>query len=262
MRLSRIFLIFIGLGLGPTGAFAQGNGPVADSNLGLHHESEIGYIVVGGNAKSQSFSGKQATVYQWEKDLLKFTGHYLSTRAQNQATGNVEGTAENWSLALREEHIFVPNQFNMFLQAGLNKDRFVGINLGNSYDLGVKYFWISSDTTKFFSEIGYKYLKEDLATVIAGTRVDTDLESHFARVFSQIDYAFSPTTKFGLWVEYLPDLKNEDNYRINFSPYALAVLSDTFSLKFGYEGQYRNTPVTGKIERLDYRHVTALIARF
>lgn len=238
------------------------NASADNANLGLHHESEIGYIVVGGNAKSQSFSGKQMTSYQWEKDMLKLTGHYLSTKAQNQTTRAVEGTAENWSVALREEHIFIQDKFNMFVQAGLNKDRFVGINLGNSYDLGVKYFWVSNDSIKLFSELGYKYLKEDLRTVVATVTRDVDLESHFARLFSQIDYTHSPTMKLGLWVEYLPDMKNEENYRINFSPYALAILSDTFSLKFGYEGQYRNTPVAGKTERMDYRHVTALIAKF
>ncbi len=81
-------------------------------------------------------------------------------------------------------------------------------------------------------------------------------------MFTQFDYEYGPSIKFGLWVEYLPDMKNEENYRFNFSPYMLAILSNTFSLKFGYEGYYRNTPVTPNVERLDYRHVTALIAKF
>ena len=66
----------------------------AEAKLGLHHESELGYIVVGGNAKSQSFSGKQATWNQWDMDLLKLTGHYLNARAQDQTTKAVVGTAE------------------------------------------------------------------------------------------------------------------------------------------------------------------------
>lgn len=226
--------------------------------LGLHHESELGYIVVGGNAKSQSFSGKQATTYQWTNDLLKFTGHYLNAKAQNQATRAVEGTAENWSAALREEHTFITDKFNGFVQAGVSGDRFVGVELGQAYDLGAKYFWISDDSIKFFSELGYRYLHEDLEL----NNVKSELESHFVRAYTQIDYIYSPSIKFGLWVEYLPNLKDNENYRVNFSPYMLAILSDTFSLKFGYEGYYRNLRVGTNPERLDYRHVTALIAKF
>lgn len=232
--------------------------PAAEDIYGLHHESELGYIVVGGNAKSQSFSGKQSTVYQWQEDALKLTGHYLSARAQNQATRAVEGTAENWSVALREEHIFKKDWFNGFVQAGLTGDRFVGVELGQAYDVGAKYFWVSNDSIKFFSEAGYRYLHEDLEI----NNVSGELESHFLRLFTQMDYTYSPTVKFGFWVEYLPDLKNEDNYRLNFSPYVLAILSNTLSLKFGYEGYYRNVPVGTNTEYLDYRHVTALIAKF
>jgi len=226
--------------------------------LGLHHESELGYIVVGGNAKSQSFSGKQATWYQWDRDLLKLTGHYLSTKAQNQTSRQVEGTAENWSAALREEHAFVPDKFAMYVQAGVRGDRFVGVELGQAYDLGVKYHWFNTDTLKFFSELGYQYLHEELEL----NGVTGELESHFIRVYSQIEYQYTPSIKVGLWAEYLPNMKDEDNYRVNFSPYLLAILSDTFSLKFGYEGNYRNIPVGTNVERLDYRHVTALIAKF
>jgi hypothetical protein len=230
----------------------------AADKLGLHHESELGYIVVGGNAKSESFSGKQNTSYQWDNDLLKFTGHYLNAKAQNQQTRAVEGTAENWSANLRYERTFIPEKFNGFTQAGVRGDRFVGVQLGQAYDIGGKYFWVANDSVKFFSELGYQYLHEDLKL----NQIESVLESHFIRLFTQIDYTYSESIKFGLWAEYLPNLKDEDNYRINFSPYMLAILSDTFSLKFGYEGYYRNLPVGTNTERLDYRHVTALIAKF
>jgi putative salt-induced outer membrane protein YdiY len=228
----------------------------SEAKLGLHHESELGYIVVGGNAKSESFSGKQATSYQWTTDLLKLSAHYLNTRAQNQTTKELEGTAENWSVQLREEHVIAPDKFSVFAQAGINGDRYIGVDLGQSYDLGVKYFWIVNTGFKFFSEAGYRYLHEDLVAPA------DYLESHFLRIYSQADYTFSPTVSLGLWAEYLPDIKEEDNYRVNFSPYVLTILNETFSLKFSYEGNYRNIPVAPNTERMDYRHVTALIAKF
>ena len=231
------------------------------AKMGLHNESELGYIVVGGNAKSQSFSGKQATWYQFDSDLLKFSGHYLSSQAQNPTTRTTQGTAENWSAVLRYEHIVIPNTFNVFAQAGVRGDRFIGVDLGQFYDIGGKYFWVSNETFKFFSELGYQYLKEDFKEDY-NAATPSSKDAHFLRLFTQADYTYSPTIKFGLWVEYLPNLKDEENYRINFSPYMMAMLSNTFSLKFGYEGYYRNEPVSPNTIRMDYRHVTALIAKF
>jgi len=232
----------------------------AEAKLGLHHESELGYIVVGGNAKSQSFSGKQATWNQWDLDLLKLTGHYLNARAQDQTTKAVVGTAENWSAELREEHSIVKDKFDVFAQAGVNGDRFVGVDFGNAYDLGVKYFWISNESFKFFSEAGFRYLHEDL--IQAAPADPRYRESDFIRLYTQADYIYSPTVNFGLWVEYLPDMKDSENYRINFSPYVTAILNKTFSLKFSYEANYRNVPVAPNTVYMDYRHTTALIAKF
>lgn len=231
------------------------------AKMGLHNESELGYIVVGGNAKSQSFSGKQGTWYQFDSDLLKLSGHYLSSQAQNQTTRQLEGVAENWSANLRWEHIYIPDTFNVFTQAGARGDRFIGVDLGQAYDVGVKYFWISNDSFKFFSEGGYQYLKEEFKDDL-NPATPAYREAHFIRLYSQFDYIYTPSIKFGLWAEYLPDMKEADNYRVNFSPYMMAILSDTFSLKFGYEGYYRNLPVSPNTIRYDFRHVTALIAKF
>lgn len=229
--------------------------------MGLHHESELGYIVVGGNAKSQSFSGKQGTWYQFDNDLVKLNGHYLNSQAQNQATRQLEGVAENWSASLRWEHIYIPETFSVFSQAGVRGDRFIGVDFGQLYDAGVKYYLISGESFKWFAEGGYQFLKEEFRDD-ANPATPAYLESHFIRLFTQADYIYSPSIKFGLWVEYLPDLKEEENYRVNFSPYMMAILSDTFSLKFGYEGYYRNMPVAPNTIRFDFRHVTALIAKF
>jgi hypothetical protein len=236
---------------------------IAEKNekLGLHNESELGYIVVGGNAKSQSFSGKQSTWYQFDSDILKLNAHYLNTKAQNQTTRQLEGIAENWSASLRFEHIYIADTFNVFTQAGARGDRFIGVDFGQSYDVGAKYFWVSSEKIKLFSELGYQYLKEEFKDD-SNPLTSSYNESHFIRLYSQIDYIHTDSVKFGLWVEYLPDIKEQDNYRFNFSPYMMAVLSDTFSLKFGYEGYYRNLPVAPNTIRFDYRHVTALIAKF
>lgn len=236
----------------------QAGAQVDPAKMGLHHTSELGYIVVGGNAKSESLSAKQETWYQFSSDLVKLKGQYLRSSALNKASGQSEETAKNWSVALRWEHIYTPDKLSVFTEAGLLGNQFIGLDLGQQYGLGVKYFLMSSETFKWFAEFGYQYLREDF---VAGAD-PIYKESHFARLYSKVEYIHSPSIKFGLWAEYLPDIKDTDNYRVNFGPEVLAVLSETFSLKFGYEGFYRSIPVIPTNERLDFRHTTALIANF
>ncbi len=257
MRFLLIAFLFIS-----STAMAQSSQTATDQDkLGFHHESELGYIVVGGNAKSQSFSGKQESTYTMENDLLKWKAHYLNARARNQQSGLVEGTAENWSTSLREEHIFTPEQFSSYLEAGILGNRFIGLDIGQNYGVGAKYFLVSNESFKWFAELGYQYLHEEFIDDGVAT-TQSYREAHFIRLYSKVEYSYSPTVKFGIWGEYLPDMKDDENYRINFGPDILVILNDTLSLKFGYEGYYRNLPVAPNTIRFDFRHVTALIAKF
>lgn len=245
-----------------TTVFAQA---VEEDELGLHNESELGYIVVGGNAKSESFSAKQDTWYQWKKDLARFKAAYLNTSAQvtdnttTPPTTSEQRTAENWSTTLRWEHI-VSKKFNTYTEAGLLKDHFRGIDLAQSYGLGGKYYWLKDKGLEFFSELGYQYLKEDLDVTL--TQPNLYREAHFVRVYTQIDYSYTKSTKVSLYVEYLPDLKDSENYRVNFGPSLVAILNDTFSIKFSYDGKYRNIPAIAFGEYLDFSHTTSLVAKF
>lgn len=229
-----------------------------DLKPGFHHTSELGYIVVGGNAKSTSLSAKQDSSYQWSHDLLRLKAHYLRSDALNKTNGQVEETAKNWSGTLRWEHIYYPEKLSVFSEAGALSNEFIGLDFGQQYGLGLKYYLLSIETVKWFAEFGYQYLHEEF---IPGSN-PTYREAHFARLYSKVEYIYSPTIKFGFWAEYLPDLKEQENYRFNFGPEVLAVLSETFSLKFGYEGFYRNLPVAPNTIRMDFRHTTALIANF
>ena len=232
-----------------------------ENKLGLHHTSELGYIVVGGNAKSTSLSAKQETWYQMTENLVKLKAQYLRSSAMDPATRQVNETAKNWSTSLRWEHIYSPDKLSVFSEAGILGNEFIGLELGQQYGLGVKYFLMASDNFKWSAEFGYQYLHEEFVTNIDPAQ-PTYREAHFARLYSKAEYSYSPSVKCSLWVEYLPDIKDSENYRFNFGPEVLTVLSETFSLKFGYEGFYRNIPVNPNPIRLDFRHTTALIANF
>lgn len=272
----RIFLAVILLS---SAAFAE------DREPGLYNQSELGYVVTGGNAESETTSVKQKSEYLWLNDKIRFTGHYI------QASGLVDTptptapnaqsnrtTAENWSAALRYDRVITPKWFNAYLGYGWRGDRFQGVSEGQDIDFGGTYFTANKKEFKHFFELGYRYTREfytadprdvaiangeDPTTACSGVGQCRYPEFHYIRIFTQADYAYSKTFTMGLWFEYLPSITNfSEDQRINFSPYITSVLTDIFSLKVAYESRYRFKAAIPGNEYTDFTFTTSLLANF
>ncbi len=242
---------------------------------GLTNETQLGYVVVGGNAQSETTSVKHLTKYNWEYDTLKFTGHYIQSSGlvdaptpTNPDAEEERTTAENWAATARYERVITPKWFKTFVAHGWYGDRFQGVREGNSTDIGAKYYTANSEKLKQFFELGYRYTRELLTLdpppneeVGVGNRIMP--EYHYARIYAQIDYTYSKSFSFGAWIEYLPSVVNfAEDQRINYSPYLTSILTDVFSLKVSYEGRYRYKPAVVGNELTDYTFTTALVASF
>ncbi|MCB0376858.1 MAG: DUF481 domain-containing protein [Bdellovibrionales bacterium] len=233
----------------------------AEEKKALGHESSLGYVVTGGNSSSETTSFKQATEYDWSYGLLKLTGHYIQTQGLDVTTNKTNQTAENWSAALRYEKVITPERFNLFAQHGWRGDRFQNVREAKDTDVGAKYFWLKNDTSKFFTELGYRYTKELYVT--ADPEKGIHPEYHFVRLFNQYDYSYSKSVNLGLWIEFLPDINDfAESQRINYSPYLTSVLSDLFSLKVAYEGRYRFKAAAPGLKYQDYTFTTSIIAKY
>lgn len=239
---------------------------MAEEKPGLANETGLGYVVTGGNSKSETTSFNEKLIYAWTRDILRLTGHYIQTSGYDKTTKQNNQTAENWSANLRFEKVIAPSTFNAFVGHGWYGDRFQGVREGNSTDIGGKYFFVSNDSIKLFSELGYRYTRELLIAPAApdvgvGSRIMP--EYHYARLYTQIDYTHSKTLTLGAWIEYLPSITSfSEDQRLNYSPYMTSVLTDIFSLKVAYEGRYRYKPAVVGNELTDYTFTTSLIAKF
>ncbi len=246
-----------------------------EEKVGLENETALGYVVTGGNSESETTSLKHRTTYNWTRDVLQLTGHYIQTSGVDTETDTKNVTAENWAATLRYEKVFEPKWFNGFVSHGWRGDRFQGVQYGHDTDIGVKYFTANSEKYKQFFEVGYRYTREDL--VVPDTQAEIDEykenrvgvgnlfypEYHYARLYAQADYTYSKSFSLGAWVEYLPSVTNFSNdQRLNYSPYLTSVLTDIFSLKVAYEGRYRYKLAPGATKYTDFTFTTALIAKF
>lgn len=254
-----------------------GNFAIAEDEpkLGLSNASELGYVVTGGNAESETTSLKHTSEYKWTWDQIKLSGHYLQSSGAvdtstptNPNSSATRITAENWSANLRYEKVLTPKWFNAFVAHGWNGNRFNGVEYGQQSDIGAKYFTANSKAFIQFFELGYRYSRDFLvATPAPGDEVGVGNarypEFHLIRLFGQADYIYSKTFSMGLWVEYLSGISNfSKDQRLNYSPYMTSVLTDMFSLKVAYESRYRyEQPVKGN-KLVDYTFTTSLIATF
>ncbi len=239
-----------------------------EDKVGLENETALGYVVTGGNSESETTSLKHRTTYNWTRDVLQLTGHYIQTSGVDQTTDTENVTAENWASTLRYEKVFEPKWFNGFVSYGWRGDRFQGVRHGQDADIGVKYFTANSEKYKQFFEVGYRYTRELLVSepaqgdrVGVGNRIHP--EYHYARLYAQADYIYSKSFSLGAWVEFLPSINDFSNdQRLNYSPYLTSVLTDIFSLKVAYEGRYRYKLAPGATKYTDFTFTTALIAKF
>ena len=238
--------------------------------MGFNHQSEAGFVKTGGNTDSETLSIKQDTYYKWSKELLRWTGSYISTKAAvPDANNSIVGqtpviTVENYATALRYERTVSP-ALGVYAQAGIAGDRFQGVFERKTGGLGLNYHVMKTANFWWDFEAGYEYTRELIANATPNGNLHP--EYHFARAFTAMEYAYSKAVMFGLSVEYLLPFSDnsgsgDNSYRLNFSPYLISVLSDNFSLKVSYDGRYRNVPVNPTLQRLDYTFSTTLLATY
>lgn len=241
------YLVFVsGLFLSAN-AFAQATTDVAP--LPWTNESELSLVTVSGNTDSESYSGKHKTTYTLDKNLLAANGRYLETK-----TGGVL-SARTWAAGLRYERALT-DWWSIYVGYGSESDIFAGYTQRDNADLGAKYFLTKSDTTIWFTELGYRHSKEMPRTT------GDEFETNYGRLYTEYTRSFEKTWSFKFWAEYLPNFTTSDAYLANGEASISVMLSQVFSLKSAYLAKYQNVPTVATGKHVDSTFTTALVAKF
>ena len=111
----------------------------------LRGEAEAGAIMVTGTSDSNSYAVKGKLAYEWEKNVITASGHYIKVEA------NSVESARNWDAALRYDRL-LSDYFSAYVGQKVESDIFAGYLQRDSTDLGVKLFQIKTDTLQWFYE--------------------------------------------------------------------------------------------------------------
>lgn len=214
----------------------------------LTNESELGIASANGNTRTQTFNAKQLNDYKWDNNLATFKLRYLN------ADANGVETARYFMSGLRYENQ-VSSHFGIFLGETFEKDKFAGIDKRYITDLGGRYRFIESDMTKFFAELGYRYMHEE--------RLDDSFAfSNYGRAYSEWEHKWNQSFSTKYWAEYLPNISDAKDWQFNTELSVNAVLTSIFSLKTGVLVRYDHAPAPGIKYKEDTLFTTALVAKF
>lgn len=214
----------------------------------LTNESEVGFAAANGNTKTKTYNIKQLNSYTWDKNVLNFKSRYLN------ASANGVESARYFNLGLRYDRE-LSDRLNVFLGETYETDRFAGIKARYITDVGGKYSYINTEDTKFFTELGYRLMKEERYE-------GTNISSNYIRFYNEWENKWNQNFSTRYWLELLPNLSTPNDYQYNTEFSLTAVLNSIFSMKSGILVRYDHQPAPGIVYKTDTLFTTALVAKF
>ena len=228
----------------------------------LSNESELSLIQIGGNTNVETYNGKTLTKYEKEKSVFAVSGHYTVAFYKTVDTDGDSVTREsarNWDLLGKYERVLSEN-INGFVGLQYEGDEFSGFKQRENIDFGGKYLLIKTDKVNASIELGARH------TIEKNVERDSDDEDVFnyskARIYFEHAQVYSEALSWKIWIEYLPNFTESEDYLVNYEPSVSFLLSSSFSLKTAYKVTYDNQPNLEGNDKKDYKLTTSLLARF
>lgn len=194
---------------------------------------DAGFAHTSGNSDVTSISGGQTFRYMTGSWILSQSFDALFNRTGDSTT------AENYQGKVRGDRALGQDgRLALFLALRASKDRFAGINRRFEEALGVSYDVVKTPKNVVMVEAGATMVQQQST---AG--VNNDYPAALTGA-SYLHY-FTPEATFTVTGEYIPNLENDDDYRLNGEAKLLAPLSGAISLSVSYLVRYDNQPEPG-----------------
>lgn len=213
----------------------------------LKNEAELSYVQTGGNTDVTTLSFKNQLDYQIT-ERLKSGWKLGALYSENDG----EQTAESYMTELRTDYA-LKKKLYLYAVAGYLTDEFAGLDNRYYGGLGTGYHILDGPNNFLSGELGLNYSLEEYIN-------NTDQTFTEGRAFVLYEYAIGKHSRFSQGVEYLYDLTDNENYRINSDTAVKVKINTILSLKVGYEVRFDNAPPPETLDETDTRFYTAIVA--
>ena len=208
----------------------------------------LAYLETSGNTSSRTFSGELKVERNFSFSKLTLQGSAMYAES-NDVTSD-----ENWYGSLKYDQNLTERSYLYLLQK-TERNTFQGIEFRYTYQGGLGYYLLNSSADVLKAELGAGYIHEDQVNPFP----DRGFPS--ARVFAGYTHNFTEKNRFDEWVEYLPNLKNGQDYLINEETAVITNLVGSLALKVSFTVAYDNEPPPDH-EKSDRTFKTALLYTF
>jgi putative salt-induced outer membrane protein len=216
------------------------------------NQSELSIISTGGNSDLSTYNAKTVSKYVSGNNDYQLGGHL--TKGKN---GTVD-SASNWDINARYGRK-ISDTIGAFFSSQYENDTFAGIAYRHNNDLGASYVITKTKKTNASAELGYRNRTQK--SILAQVGQDQKVTDHQARLYSEVSRQNTDSFFTKMWLEYLPNFSESNDWQINVEPSLNFAMNANFSLKVGYLYKYDNQPADGS-KRYDTTYSTTLIAKF
>ena len=235
----------------------------AGSKDGTTLKLSAGGLLSAGNSRNLALTG--AADYFQRRGSSQFSAlaavNY-GRSAQDQDLPS-ETTVENYQGTVRYDYFFAGSLAG-FGAVSARRDRFQELDLRLNFDPGLAYYFIDEKDQRLWSELGYD-LQFDVRREEAVNASLADLDEtndlahtevrHSVRVFAGYVNQVGTAVKFNAGVEYLQNVTEAKNARVNVDLGLTSQINGSFSIATTFSLKFDNNPVPG-VETTDL--VTAL----
>lgn len=215
----------------------------------LTDEAELSYVATGGNTNVVTTAFKNTLKYKFSRRLL---GTWKAGALKSK-TDDVM-TAERYFTEQRLDYAF-SKRFYSYLDTGWLSDEFAGVDPRYYGGLGAGYKILKGPKHFLIGELGAISVREVYIDDTSNNFLD-------GRVFSEYIYALTKKNKFTQSIEYLTNITEGKDYRVNTETAVTASLNSIFSLKVSYTRKYDNMPVPSTLDDTDTIFSVALVVNY
>lgn len=222
----------------------------------------LGGFLSQGNSRALAFT--TAADYTVRRSTSQFMAQVAINLGRSApAVGEpYETTVNNQQARLRYDYFFATDVAGFFAVSA-RRDPFQGLTLRLNIGPGIAYYFVDEKEERFWAELGYDFQYDlrnqgyiDDQAALAPPVVIADTETrHNVRAFIGYDNQLSDSLKFSTGLEYLQNVTEVDNARINFDAALAVQINHDFAVAMTLSLKYDNNPLPN-VEKTDL--VTAL----
>lgn len=228
-----------------------------EKDTGWFDTAELSLVATGGNTEANTFSFKNALLRAWSESELLIEAGGLRAETTNftlraigpSATDFVsleesmtELSAESYYFRTKYSHEF-SELLSWFAAAGWERNEFAGISGRSSVGGGVAQRWFDNDKSKFRTDFGLFYTKEQT--------LDGEPDDDFVALRLALEYRreLTGTTTFDSVFALDENLDTTSDYRVDTTNSISVSMTDALALKFSFQLLFDNEPAFVLVER-------------